>query len=184
MLDPLILSHFLSSCLFRLLSLPSLFLPRTYTFPFYFFSAQRLIPSPFSVIFYFLPIYNSLARMFHISHLPFSRSSVSLQLSSLFFFNLFLLSPSFPCVSLSPHAHFTCLLLFLLLAPFPSLLVPSLILYSPSFSFFSLHTLLYLLHHTPPCILGSSPPQLPSTLLACSFSSCFCLGTPTSHMAY
>lgn len=52
----------------------------------FIFSAPRLIPSPVSVVFYFLPIYNSLARMFHISHLPFSRSSVSLQLSSLFFF--------------------------------------------------------------------------------------------------
>lgn len=33
-------------------------------------------------------------------------------------------------------------------------------------------------------LLLPSPPFLPSFLLACSFPSCLCLGTPTSHTAY
>lgn len=107
--------------------------------------------------------------MFLVPYLLFSPSS-----GSSFLFNLtfspFSLHPSLLSYSLylSPPVSSICSIL--------SLLGLTLILYSSAFFRFPLHTLLYLLHHTP--LLFSSP----TLSLACCFSPC--LGTPTSHMAY
>lgn len=101
--------------------------------------------------------------MFLVPYLLFSPSS-----GSSFLFNL----PFSPLFPLPLSSRF-----FDLFHPL-SLLGLTFILYSSAFCCFPLHTLLYLLHHSP--LLFNSP-TLP---LAPCFSSCLRLRTPTSHMAY
>lgn len=110
--------------------------------------------------------------MFLVPYLLFSPSSGSSFLFNLPFSPLFPVSPSPLILTLPLSSRF-----FDLFHPF-SLLGLILILYSSAFCCFPLHTLLYLLHHSP--LLFNSP-TLP---LAPCFSSCLRLRTPTSHMAY
>lgn len=124
--------------------------------------------SPPSAVILIRVICNSLARMFHLLFSPSSRSP--------FLFNLTFSPSSLPPILLSYSLHLSpplssiCSIL--------ALLGTTLILYSSAFCCFSLHTLLYLLHHT--LLLFSSP----TVSLACFFSPCLCLGTSNSHMAY
>lgn len=145
--DPLIPSHVLSS---RLFCPPSLFLPLTHTFPLNFFSAQTLVPSCPPILLLCRFPFSPYLIMFNISYLPFFPLLVSLHLSiSLFRFN-----STFSLFSLS-LSLLSYSLYFSPLVSAPSLAGPTLILYSTAFCCFPLHTLLYLLHHTPPSILSA-----------------------------
>lgn len=146
-----------------------------------FVSTKTLVPSRPPILLLCRFPFSPYLIMFNILYLPFSLFLFLFASCLSHFFALIPLSPSFPCLSLSSHTHFTSLLVFA-----PSLPGPTLILYSTAFCRFPLHTLLYLLHHTPPSLhpLCSLAPPLSSTLFACSFSSCLCLRTTTSHMAY
>lgn len=122
--------------------------------------------SPFPLV---LPLTSAFPLHFfkrrHWSHPP------PLSSLSLFFIPIYVsLARTYhtPYLLLSPLSCFppSASLIFCLCNPTFSLF-PS----SYAFCCFHLHTLLYLPHHSPPDILCSLAPRLPSTLPACSFSS-------------
>lgn len=142
--------HSFSCSLFPSL-LPPLSLSPSHTYiSIKFFSAQTLVPSCPPILLLCRFPFSPYLIMFNISYLPFFPLLVSLYLS----FSLFRFNSTFSLFSLS-LSLLSYSLYFSPLVSAPSLAGPTLILYSTAFCCFPLHTLLYLLHHTPPSILSA-----------------------------